>query len=74
MDNPAFDDEETIGMVHQDDDYDDYNTLDTSRVDETSFAVTNATEATSTLRVRQKIKQDEIAALYKRASFLPQKL
>ena len=35
MDNPAFVDEETIGMVHQDEDCDDYNIPNTSRVDET---------------------------------------
>ena len=34
-DNPMFVDEETIPMVHQDEDYDDYNTLNTSRIDET---------------------------------------
>ena len=37
MDNLAFGDEETIGMVHQDEDQDDYKTPNTSRVDETSF-------------------------------------
>ena len=32
MDNPVFVDEETIPMVHQDEDYDDdYNTANTSR-------------------------------------------
>ena len=34
MNNPTFVDEETIGMVHQDEDYDDYNTPNTSRVDQ----------------------------------------
>ena len=39
MDNPAFVDEEDIPMVHENeaDDYDDYNTPNTSRIDETSF-------------------------------------
>ena len=37
MDNPTFVDEETIEMVHQDEDYDYYNAPNTSRVDETSF-------------------------------------
>ena len=38
MDNPVFVDEEDIPMVHQgDDDYDDYNTPNTSRIYETSF-------------------------------------
>ena len=33
MDNPRFLDEEDIPMVHKDDDYDDYNTPDASRMD-----------------------------------------
>ena len=38
MDNPGF--EEDIQMTHQDEeDYDDCNTPDTSRVDETLFTV-----------------------------------
>ena len=52
MDNPAFVDEQDIPMVYQDDGYDDYNTPNTSRVDETSFTVSGTTEATSTLRLR----------------------
>ena len=62
MDNPGF--EEDIPMVHQDDDYDDY-TLDTGRVDETSFTVPVTTEATSTIRLRLKIKRDKIVSLYR---------
>ena len=54
MDNPRFVDEETIPLV-QDEDYDDYNTPDTSRVDETSFTEPDTTEATSTLQLRQKV-------------------
>ena len=65
MDNPTFIDEETIPMVHQDDDYDDYNTPNTSRVDETSFTIPDTTEATSTLRLRQKLKRDKIVSLYR---------
>ena len=50
MDNPVFVDEETIPMIHQDEDYDDdYNAPNTSRIDETSFTVPNTTKATSTL-------------------------
>ena len=60
-----FVDEETIPMVHQDEDYDDYNALNTSRVDETSFTEPNTTEATSTLRLKQKVKRDKLAALYR---------
>ena len=55
LDNPRFVDEETVLLV-QDEDYDDYNTPDTSRVDETSFTEPDATEATLTLQLRQKVK------------------
>ena len=55
LDNPRFLDEETVLLV-QDEDYDDYNTPDTSRVDETSFTEPDATEATLTLQLRQKVK------------------
>ena len=41
-------------MVHQDEDYDDYNAPNTSRVDETSFIEPDTPEATSTLRLRKK--------------------
>ena len=64
MDNPRFVDEETIPLV-QDEDHDDYKTPDTSRVDETSFTELDATEATSTLQLRQKVKRDKITALYR---------
>ena len=63
MDNPTFVDEEDVPMIHQDDDYDDYNTPDTSRIDETSFTVPDATEATPTLRLKQKVKRDKLIAL-----------
>ena len=63
MDNPRFVDEEAIPLV-QDEDYDDYNTLNTSRIDQTSFTELDATEATSTVQLRQKVKQDKINALY----------
>ena len=63
MNNPLFIDEEDIPMVHQDDDYDDYNTPNTSRIDETSFTEPDTTEATSTLQLRQKVKRDKITAL-----------
>ena len=65
MDNLVFFDEEAIPMVHQDDDYDDYNTPNTSRIDETSFTVPDTREATSTLLLRQKLKRDKITALYR---------
>ena len=63
MDNPRFVDEETIPLV-QDEDYDDYEMANTSRI-ETSFTVPDTTEATSTLRLRQKLKRDKITALYR---------
>ena len=66
MDNPRFIDEKDIPLIHQDeDDYDDYNTPNTSRVGETSFTVPDTTEATSTLRLTQKVKRDKLATLYK---------
>ena len=58
MDNPVFVDKENIPLV-QDEDYDDYKTPDTGRIDaETSFTAPATTEATSTLRLRQKLKRD----------------
>ena len=62
MDNPRFVGEETIPLV-QDEDYDDYNTPNTSSVDDTSFTEPDTTEATSTLQLRQKVKQDKITVL-----------
>ena len=64
MENPTFTDDEDTPMV-QDEDYDDYKTPDTSRIDETSFMEPDATEATSTLRLRQKVKQDKLTELYR---------
>ena len=65
MDNPTFFDEEDISMVNQDEDDDGYyKTPDTSRV-ETSFIEPVATQATSTLRLRQKVKRDKMNALYR---------
>ena len=63
-DNPRFVDEETIPLA-QDEDYDDYNTPDTSRVDETSFTEPDATEATLTLQLTKKVKRYKITALYR---------
>ena len=37
MDNPEFVDEENIPLIHQDEDYDDYNIPNTSGIDETSL-------------------------------------
>ena len=55
MDNRRFVDEEIIPLV-QDEDYDNYGTPNTSRVGETSFTEPATTEATSNLRVNQKVK------------------
>ena len=65
MDNPTFVDEENIPMV-QDEDYDNYVTSDTSRIDdEASLKEPNTTEGTSTLYLRQKVKRDQINELYR---------
>ena len=53
--NPTFVNEEEIPLINQDEDYDDYRTPDTSRVD-TSFIDRDTIEVTSTLRLRQKVK------------------
>ena len=59
-----FVDEETTPMF-QDEDYDNYGIPNTSRVDETSLTGPDTTEATSTLRLTQKVKRDKLAALYR---------
>ena len=63
MDNPRFVDEEEITLV--DEDYDNYSTPNISRVDETSFMEPAITEATSALRINQKVKRDKLAVLYR---------
>ena len=72
MDNPRFVNDENIPLVlDEDNDYDDYNTPSTSRVDETSFTMPGSTEkeTTSTLRLGQKLKRDNLAALYRQSRF-----
>ena len=64
MENIGFD-EEDIPLINQDEDYDYYRTPDTSRVDETLFTAPATTEATSTLRLRQKLKRDKIVSLHR---------
>ena len=64
IDNPRFVDGETIPLV-QDEDYDNYGTSNTSRVDETSFTERDTTEATSTFRLEQRVKQDKLTTLYR---------
>ena len=59
MDNPTF--EEETPMVNQDEDcYDDYRT---SRINKKPFMEPDATEATSTLRLRQKLNRDYTGTL-----------
>ena len=58
-DNPRFVDEEAIPLA-QDEDYDDYNIPNTSRVDWTSFTEPDTTEATSTLQLRQKYNETKL--------------
>ena len=45
-------------------------TPDTSRIDETSFTVPDTAEATSTLRLRQKVKRDKLTSLYRHLSMM----
>ena len=59
-----FADKEYIPLI-QDEDYDNCGTPNTSRVDETSFIEPDTTEATSTLRLNQKVKRDKLVALYR---------
>ena len=68
-----FPDKDNIPLLHHDhddpddDDHDDYKIPNTSRTDETSFTVPRSTEKkkTSTLRLKQKLKRDKLAALYR---------
>ena len=65
MENIEFD-EDNIPMIDQDEDYDDYYKTPDTRVDETSFiGQSDTTEATSTLRLRQKLKRNKIVLLYR---------
>ena len=59
MDNPTFVDEENILLI-QHEDYDNYGTPNTSRVDETSFMELDTSEATSALRLNQKVKRGKL--------------
>ena len=64
MDNTRIVDEESIPLVEDKDrDHDDYNTPNTSRVDETSFTEPDPTKATSTLQLRQNVKREKITAM-----------
>ena len=50
MDNPTFVDEESTPLV-QDEDYDNYGTPNTSKIDVASFTVPDTSEVTLTLRL-----------------------
>ena len=45
--------------------YDNYDTPNTRRIDDSSIMEPTTTEATSTLRLNQKVKSDKLAALYR---------
>ena len=45
--------------------YDDYNTPNTSRMDETTFTMPSSSDKPLKLQLRQKIRQDKLAALYR---------
>ena len=49
----------------EDIDYGGYNIPNTSRVDEISFTTPGTKKTTSTLQLRQEVKQDKLTALYK---------
>ena len=53
--------------TNRDKDYSNYNTPNNSKIDETTFTLPGPIEkqATSTLWLRQKVKQDKLAALYR---------
>ena len=67
MDNRIFVDEENVSMAHDEEDGDErYDMPNASRINETSFIEpTDATESTSTLRLRQKVKRNKIKALHR---------
>ena len=54
MNDPRFVHEETILLV--DEDYDNYDTPNTRRIDKTSIMEPTTTETTSALRLNQKVK------------------
>ena len=68
MDNPRFVDDENIQLLYDEDrdnDYDDYNTPNTSIIQETMSTDPYTTETTLNLRLRQKVKRDKLAALHR---------
>ena len=76
MENPIFVDDENIPLVihhdkncesDHDDDYKNYNTPNTSKVNMKTFMTPRPTnkQATSTLWLGKKVKQNNLAALYR---------
>ena len=68
MDNPRFVDDENIPLLRDEyrgNDSDDYNTPNTSIIQETTFTDPYTTETTLNLRLRQKVKRDKLAALHR---------
>ena len=62
MNNSRFVDDENIPLVNDEDiDYDDYDTPNTSW----SFAMPHSTDKETILRLKQKVKQDKLTALYR---------
>ena len=69
---PVFVNNESLPLVNHhakdcDNDYDDYNTPNTSRADERTVAMNESTDKqiTSTLRLRENVKRNKLAGLYK---------
>ena len=76
MESPIFGGHENIPLVNyhdkelegdNDNDYDDYSTPNTIKIGETKFPSPNFTDkqATSTLRPRQKVNRNKLAAMYR---------
>lgn len=68
MKNLRFFDAGNIRLFHDEDrdnNYDDCNTLNRSIDQNTKFTVPDTKETTSSLRLRQKVKQDILAELYR---------
>ena len=64
MDNPRFVDNENISLAHDEDrdnDYDDYNTPNTSIIQGATFTVPDTMQTTSTLWLREKGKKKKKA-------------
>lgn len=74
MENPIAVDNGNIPLVTRhsndcddDNDYDDYSTPNTSRVDQTTFTTTGSTDrqSTSTLQFRKIVKRDKLGVFYR---------